>query len=658
MRRFLRMAAAALLLGLALIAPAKPAGALALPERDPLDFAVAGGDVLELSYVPPANSDYAVYLFSADGGDVDGRAEIALNGEIVASGEGRGELCSAWLVAGEQYTLRVNYTGSAIVEIARNALSRCANDPMGIAENAPTGKMIARAYDAHWYSFEAASAGRMMLTCVPEDAGLALSAMLFDDSGALISEFNALPGGACMLLADTEAGRRYSLRVCAPEGGTGYYALNLHRGTEGTITSALRFNNSAGQTLAAGSAMSFSSLLRGEALLWVSDAPEVAAVGQDGTVVALAPGTANIIAYGISSQAACPVEVVNVPLEDLRILNARFELRVGDEAKAALAFTPQNASNRRVTFTIADPEIASVSESGAITGLAPGETTLIVTDASGRFSDTAAVYVAPAGRRYRALLVGEQSYPFGVNAERKGSANSVNAIAALLESGRFASTNYAVRTGSDLSRAELIAEIRAAFGEAGEQDVSLFYVTCHGSYTGGMSFLELSDGSTLSARDLAQELRRIRGTVIVLIDCCGSGGAIGAASERVAFAKGITGAFSGASIRGSRFKVIASAGLDEDSFRLAFNQDADAGVMATVFARALCDGAGWDMDRNARGTMGADRNYDGAITLDELAEYMAGRVDWYLALASELTGETYRQSVQVYPMGDPFALFE
>ena len=658
MKRFLRRAAAALLLGLALIAPAKPAGALALPERDPLVFAPSGGDVLELSYVPPANSDYAVYLFSAGGGDVSGTAELTLNGETVASGEGRGELCSAWLVAGEQYTLRVRCTGSAIVEIARSALSRCANDPLEVVEGVPTGKMIARDYDAHWYDFEAASTGRMMLTCVPEDAELALCALLFDDSGALISEFDALPGGACMLIADTEVGRRYALRVCAPEGGTGYYALNLHRGTEGTITSALRFNNSAGHTLAAGSAMNFASLLRGEALLWVSDAPEIAAVGQDGTVIALAPGTANIIAYGISSQAACPVEVVNVPLEDLRILNAQFELQAGDEAEVALAFTPRNASDRRVTFTVADPGIAEVSDTGAIVGLAPGETTLTVTDASGRFSDTAAVYVAPAGRKYRALLVGEQSYPFGVNAERKGSTNSVNAIAALLESGRFASTKYAVRTGTDLSRAELIAEIRTAFREAGEQDVSLFYVTCHGSYTGGMSFLELSDGSTLSARDLELELRRVQGTVIVLIDCCGSGGAIGAASERVAFAKGITGAFSGASIRGSRYKVIASAGLDEDSFRLAFNQEASASVMATVFARALCDGAGWDMDRNARGTMGADRDYDGAITLDELAEYAAERVRWYLDLASELTGETYRQSVQVYPMGDPFALFE
>ena len=124
MKRFLRGAAAALLLGLALIAPAKPAGALALPERDPLTLAPSGGDVLELSYVPPANSDYAVYLFSADGGEVDGTAELSLDGETVATGEGRGELCSAWLVAGEAYALRVNYTGSVIVEIARNALSR------------------------------------------------------------------------------------------------------------------------------------------------------------------------------------------------------------------------------------------------------------------------------------------------------------------------------------------------------------------------------------------------------------------------------------------------------------------------------------------------------------------------------------------------------
>ena len=103
--------------------------------------------------------------------------------------------------------------------------------------------------------------------------------------------------------------------------------------------------------------------------------------------------------------------------------------------------------------------------------------------------------------------------------------------------------------------------------------------------------------------------------------------------------------------------MIASAGLDQDSYRIAFNAEVNAGEMATVFARALCDGAGWDLDRNARGTMGADQNYDGSITLNELYQYMSGRVNWYLENASSLTGQTYRQSVQVYPEGDPFVIF-
>ena len=104
--------------------------------------------------------------------------------------------------------------------------------------------------------------------------------------------------------------------------------------------------------------------------------------------------------------------------------------------------------------------------------------------------------------------------------------------------------------------------------------------------------------------------------------------------------------------------MLASAGLDQDSFRIAFNEEAASGVMATVFARALCDGAGWSIDRSARKSMGADLNYNGSITLDELYLYMSGRVNWYMEIASRLTGEDYRQNVQVYPEGDPFILFE
>ena len=67
--------------------------------------------------------------------------------------------------------------------------------------------------------------------------------------------------------------------------------------------------------------------------------------------------------------------------------------------------------------------------------------------------------------------------------------------------------SFVARGAEDLSKAELVAEIRATFRNATPLDVSLIYITCHGSYEGGMSFLELSDGSSISARDLERELR-------------------------------------------------------------------------------------------------------------------------------------------------------
>ena len=615
MKRTLRALAAALLLGWALSAPASGAGAVALSGRDPLMYVGPGGGVQTWSFVPPANSEYAVYLFPTGEEAAEGSAELTLDGEIVASGAGSGALCSAWLVAGERYELALRSTGPAAVEIARAALSRCFGEPLTLAEGEPSGKMIARAWDAHWYAFEAAADGRAMLTCVPEEPGLELSALLFDGRGRRIAEFEELPGGACMLLADVEAGERYALRVCAPGGQTGYYILRLHGGDPDAITVALRFDGEQPRTLAAGSAIQLAALLDGEALLWASDAPEIVAVTQDGVAAGASPGVATITAYGLSSQASYQIEVVEIPLQGLRILGERIELEAGSEAAVAVARFPQNASDRSLSFEVSDPEIARVSADGVLTGISPGETTLSVTGAAGTLRAEARVTVTPAGRKYRALLVGEQRYPFGGYSERTGSENSVNALAALLQSGRFEATRYAVRTGSDLSRAELIAEIRAAFEGAREGDVSLFYITCHGRYVGGMSLLELSDGSALSARDLERELRRVPGAVVALIDCCGSGGAIGAASERAAFARGVTGAFSGAAIRGSKYRVLCSA-------------------------------------------MGADADYDGAITLEELSAYMGERVDWYLARASELTGDTYRQSVHAYPEGDPFILFE
>ena len=648
----LRAILCAMLLALALTAPAI-AGALELPESETMARVRLSSERAVLRYTAPVNSEYALCAYSAgDMAQVYGA--ITQNGEVLASGEGAGEICSAWLVAGEEYEFEISGYGDALVEIARQALSRTAARPLSLQVNAPQQKMIARAGDAHWYEFSAGGDGTLMLTCVPEDDNLELRAMLFAGDGQLAAEFESLPGGACLLYARAVQGRTYRVRVWATGGGTGFYALKVNQVDNG-IHSALSFAQET-QTVAQGSQLRLKRALTGEALLWVSDAPAIASVNQDGVLTGLAAGEVTVTAYGLNSRADCRVTVEHVALEALGVISAQIRLSVGDEAQIFPVFTPENASQRSLRYLVGDQSVVSVNRDGVVRGVGEGETEVTLLNSDTGLKAHVRVTVDPPTRHYRALLVGEENYPFKENGDRRGSANSVNAIAQLLGTVEFEGAVYQQTCKTDLSRAELIAAIRERFAGATEQDISLLYITCHGSYSGDMSFLELSDGSTLSARDLERELRQIPGRVVLMLDCCGSGGAIGAASDLSALAQGVTGAFSSA-ICGSKYVVLCSAAADEDSYRLALNADAEFGVMATVFARALCDGAGWNIDLNARGTMGADTDYDGEITMNELRTYMQKRVNWYLALAERLTGGSYRQSVSMYPESSALTLF-
>ena len=137
---------------LTLLAPVLSVGALALSSRDPLLYANLSRAEFAFSYTPFANSEYALWLFSADGSDVHARAQLMEDGEVIAEGEGFGQLLSAWLVAGTEYTVRVRGSGNAVIEVARNTLSRSFGQALQAVEDEAQGKILAREYDAHWYT--------------------------------------------------------------------------------------------------------------------------------------------------------------------------------------------------------------------------------------------------------------------------------------------------------------------------------------------------------------------------------------------------------------------------------------------------------------------------------------------------------------------------
>jgi hypothetical protein len=116
------------------------------------------------------------------------------------------------------------------------------------------------------------------------------------------------------------------------------------------------------------------------------------------------------------------------------------------------------------------------------------------------------VRVNPAPRRWRALLVGEQNYAEGVAAVRTGSIHSVTGMRSMLENLSFDGARFQVSTLLDASRDEVLAGIENGLFDAGEKDLSLFYITCHGYYAGGMTCLQMYDGSVLAAAELAQAL--------------------------------------------------------------------------------------------------------------------------------------------------------
>ena len=124
---------------------------------------------------------------------------------------------------------------------------------------------------------------------------------------------------------------------------------------------------------------------------------------------------------------------------------------------------------------------------------------------------------------------------------------------------------------------------------------------------------------------------------------------------RLASCTRVTRVFDGAvgitSLKTSKYHVLASALLDQDSHRISFSSS-DESDMATVFARAICDALGWSMDRQAQSAMNADTDYSGEVTFDELTRYVSKRVKWYLALAGD-----YAQNVVAGAQGDQFVVF-
>ena len=658
---------AALLPGMGLAARAEGASSDRLEAGAMTEVPLVRGAAAR-TFTAPTNSVYDFYVLPAEPGDAAVTAELWQGRRLIARGAEGLPRVSARLSAGLTYTLVLTGEGRVWVEIDRHALSRCFDQPLMLnAASDDYSKSIARAGDAHWYAVDATSDRPIVLGGIPEAAGLRLQAELFDEDGHLLAEANRTTGGAFVMDFAPEPGRRYRARVSASNGGTGLYALRVRQGESGALPDVLTLSETELILEGRQTARLTATLRPAEAVdfvFWESSDRLVAMVDADGVITGRREGTAVISAYGAGGVTArCRVEVTHVAAAGVRLLTPDLALGVGDSYPLEWQVLPENASRQRLNFSVEPADIAQVDHDGLLTALSQGTATVTATTRDGGFSDSLALTVGPAKKRCLALLVGEQNYAATVASVRPGSANSVAAIRGMLGELSDSGARFRVETRLDASRDGVLAAVRDTFAGAAAQDMCLFYITCHGYYANGMTHFQMYDGSVLTASELELALRAAPGQVVVIVDCCGSGGVIGRASAPEDILSGIREAFDGAvgpaTLSGSRYRVLASAALEQDSYRISFNAEATETDMATVFARALCEAGGWDLERAARSAMRADVDYDGTVTLNELYRYTARRVMWYLDLADGRHGQenTFIQTVQVWPEGDTAPVF-
>lgn len=109
-------------------------------------------------------------------------------------------------------------------------------------------------------------------------------------------------------------------------------------------------------------------------LVWSVDKPETASVA-DGVVTGLKAGRAEIKATAADGSGVFytyTVYVKEIPVQKIEISAASKKVKEGETLKLSAVVTPENASNKEITWSSRNEEIATVSADGTVTGVKAG----------------------------------------------------------------------------------------------------------------------------------------------------------------------------------------------------------------------------------------------------------------------------------------------
>ena len=131
------------------------------------------------------------------------------------------------------------------------------------------------------------------------------------------------------------------------------------------------------------------------AVAWSSSDRSVATVDKAGTVHGLRPGTATVTATaeGKSGTCAVTVKAKAVNVTDVTLDKTELTLTEGETETLTATVKPDNADNKKVTWSSDKTEVATVDGAGKVTAVKAGEAVVTVTTEDGGRTATCAVTV-------------------------------------------------------------------------------------------------------------------------------------------------------------------------------------------------------------------------------------------------------------------------
>ena len=235
-------------------------------------------------------------------------------------------------------------------------------------------------------TIEKGSTLALTATVAPSDAGN--KAVTWSSSNTSVATVSSTG------VVTAKANGTATITVTTADGGkTATCAVTVNTSVTGVTLNYTNATLEKGSTLALTATVAPSDASN-KAVTWSSSNTSVATVSSTGVVTAVANGTATItVTTADGGKTETCTLTVKPSVTGVTLNHISATVAKGSTLTLIPTITPSDTSNKAVTWASSDPEVATVSSSGVVTGQADGTATITVTTVEGGYTATCEITV-------------------------------------------------------------------------------------------------------------------------------------------------------------------------------------------------------------------------------------------------------------------------